>query len=115
MKLFRTIVLLAGLAFILPSPPADLSQPPEASPSNFALMSAASDAFRDVNSFCLRQPSVCQTADYVADKAQAKAKYSFKLAYEWANGTKSPAFRETLGADDLATSSTVPPLRPTLN
>ena len=43
----------------------------------------------DAGEFCGRQPMVCVTADFIATKLEAKAKYSAKLIYEWANEASS--------------------------
>jgi hypothetical protein len=109
MKLMRMIVLLAGVLFVLPSPPEDDSAKIAAAPGSFALVSAASEAFGDAQGFCERQRRACDTADYLASRVQAKARYSFKLAYEWANGGADPVL-----TDDIATASVTPELKPSL-
>ena len=48
-------------------------------------MAAAANAASDVGSFCNRQPAVCSTASNLAGTLEAKARYSIKLLYEWAN------------------------------
>jgi Family of unknown function (DUF5330) len=88
MRLIRTSVILGGLLLVLPNPPADKNGPPEATPSNWALMSAASSAFNDVKTFCTRQANVCETADYLIARVEVKAKYGLKLVYEWANAAQ---------------------------
>jgi Family of unknown function (DUF5330) len=85
MKLIRNTTVLMGLLVFLPNPPVDKTADPEAVPSNWAFMAAATDAFQDVKNFCQRQPNACATADYVVARVEAKAKYGMKLAYEWAN------------------------------
>ena len=45
---------------------------------------AAVNAVDDISGFCTRQPSVCETAHAVFVKLEAKAKYSIRLMYEWA-------------------------------
>lgn len=82
MKLIRTLVLVTAAVFLLPSPP-DSEQKLAASP---ALVTAAVNAAGDVGSFCQRQPGVCSTAASIAGTLEAKARYSIKLLYEWANG-----------------------------
>jgi hypothetical protein len=89
MRLIRTSVILLGLLALIPNPPVDKNAPPDAAPSNWALMSAASSAFQDVKTFCTRQASVCDTADYLITRVEVKAKYGFKLVYEWANSAKN--------------------------
>jgi hypothetical protein len=88
MRLIRTSLILLGLLVIIPNPPADKNATPEASPSNWALMSAASSAFQDVKTFCTRQANVCDTADYLIARVEVKAKYGLKLVYDWANSAK---------------------------
>jgi hypothetical protein len=41
----------------------------------------------DLASFCTRQPQTCALVSDFASVAEAKAKYSVRLAYEWANGS----------------------------
>jgi hypothetical protein len=74
------------------------------------MIGSAIEAVSDAASFCERRPGVCQTAGYVAAKLEAKAKYSVRLIYEWANeasqdGTALPADR-TARADQIVTGST---------
>jgi hypothetical protein len=58
-------------------------------------INAASRTVSDAGEFCGRQPIVCVTADFIAGKLEAKAKYSAKLIYEWANEASStPTARE---------------------
>jgi Family of unknown function (DUF5330) len=89
MKIFRTIILLSGLAVFMPSPPENEATPQSAAfddaKSSLALLSAATNAVSDLGSFCARQENVCETAQYVAHRLEVKAKYSAKLLYEWAN------------------------------
>lgn len=112
MRLIRTILLLAGGGFLLPSPPdtaAPQGQPVQAV-STIAVISSATSAFSDVASFCTRQPGVCETAGYVAGRLEAKAKYSAKLIYEWASdATADPAVpqgsQEAIKVDMMKTGS----------
>jgi hypothetical protein len=114
MKLFRSIILLSGLAFFMPSPPESAENSQLASlaeaQSSLALLSAASSTVADLGSFCSRQETVCVTAQYMAHRIQAKAKYSAKLIYEWANesndGPQLSALTTTAEkADPLQTSA----------
>ncbi len=116
MRLFRTILLLTGIAVLMPSPPENENSSAVVPASNAAktagLVTAASQAVSDVASFCNRQPGVCQTAGYVAAKIEAKAKYSVKLLYEWAseaNGEPavSPYADRVDAADPIETGSTL--------
>lgn len=112
MRLIRTILLLTGGGFLLPSPPE--TAPPQGQPvqasSTIAVISSATSAFSDVASFCTRQPGVCETAGYVAGRLEAKAKYSAKLIYEWASdATADPAVpqgsQEAIKVDMMKTGS----------
>ena len=81
MRLFRTLFLLTGVTVFMPSPPdnaalhandAELQAP--------GLMSSATMAIADAAGFCERQPGVCETAGYVAQRLEAKAKYGVRLS-----------------------------------
>jgi hypothetical protein len=89
MRPFRTIILLTGIAVFMPSPPEIGNSGAVLMASNTVesagLVTAASQTVSDVASFCGRQPGVCQTADYVAAKLEAKANYGIRLLYEWAS------------------------------
>ncbi len=78
------------------------------------LMATAAQTVYDVASFCSRQPGVCDTAGYIAGKVEAKAKYSVRLIYEWANESvadpAAPTSIEDIAADPINTGST-PALR----
>jgi hypothetical protein len=121
MRLIRTTIILLGLLAIIPNPPEDKNAPPEATPSSWALMSAASSAFHDVKTFCTRQANVCETADYLISRVEVKAKYGLKLVYEWANSAKEEVhamleprllggsdFASLQHADEMMTGSTQP-------
>ena len=90
MKIIRTLLALgAGVAF-MPTPPDLASDPAFArgeDPGTFGYVIAATEAFADVKGFCQRKPEVCEAAGHMAVKMEAKAKYSAKLVYEWANET----------------------------
>jgi Family of unknown function (DUF5330) len=114
MRLIRTILVISGAGFLLPSPPDNVAaQKPmvEAQQvSTFEMLSSATSAVSDVAGFCLRQPDVCETASFVAGRLEAKAKYSVKLIYEWASeSTSDPAVptgtQEAIKVDMLATGS----------
>jgi hypothetical protein len=88
MGILRKAIVAGGMFAALPMPPhggqmetAELL----AGPGTFAYVAAASDTFADVTSFCQRRPMACNVAQYIAVAAQAKAKYSAKIVYEWAN------------------------------
>lgn len=88
MGLLRKAIVAGGMFAALPMPPQGAQLQPveqQAGPGTFAYMAAASDTFADVSSFCQRRPMACNVAQYIAATAQAKAKYSAKIVYEWAN------------------------------
>jgi hypothetical protein len=112
MRIFRTIILLSGAAVLLPSPPESDSQAAAQQISVHAvpgLIETAAQTVSDVAGFCARQPGVCQTAGYIAHTVEAKAKYSVKLIYEWANessaGPDAPVSVEEAKSDPISTSS----------
>ena len=112
MRLIRTILLIAGIGVLLPSPPETVVAQGQAVPevSTFAMVASASSAFADVASFCQRQPDVCQTATYVAGRLEAKAKYSARLIYEWASDATTdpaalPGTQEAIKVDMMETGS----------
>ncbi len=94
MKIIRAAIYLGVIAFLLPSPP---EQPaprhaalgmagaaPAPVASNGDLLAAALGAVDDMSGFCTRQPAVCDTARILLVKLEAKAKYSMRLLYQWA-------------------------------
>lgn len=114
MRLIRTLLILGGAGFLLPSPPESVTaaNTPVAAQdvSTFEMLSSATSAVTDVAGFCVRQPDVCETAVYVAGKLEAKAKYSARLIYEWASeSTSDPALpattQEAIKVDMMATGS----------
>jgi hypothetical protein len=115
MRLIRTILLLGGAAFLLPSPPEPVTAANttvlKQEVSTLEMLSSATSAVSDVASFCSRQPEVCETAVFVAAKLEAKAKYSARLIYEWASeSTSDPALpatsQEAIKVDMITTGST---------
>lgn len=109
MRIFRTLILLTGVAILMPSPPDDGMQKRPAEVSAPAMLGSATMAFADAASFCNRQPQVCVTAGYVAGKVQAKAKYSVRLIYEWAAESSAEPqvspFTDRAGIDPIRTGS----------
>lgn len=112
MRIIRTIMLLTGATVFLPSPPDGGSVTAGntmAQASQDGVLVSAVAAVSDVASFCSRQPGVCQTAGYVAGRLEAKAKYSVRLIYQWANesgeGTGLAPTGLTAKADPLTTGS----------
>jgi hypothetical protein len=113
MRILRTIIVLAGVAAFMPSPPEDVNQ---AGPSvvsaevpDTGYLEVATNTFSDLASFCARQPSVCETAGFVAHKLELKAKYGVRLIYDWANEANStPVVQPEIadGSDPIETGST---------
>lgn len=93
MGILRYVVLGAIGFVLLPTPPVEQSSAgastPVAALETHELLSAAIGTVADVATFCARQPQTCEAMSSVAAVAEAKAKYSFKLAYEWANAIKT--------------------------
>jgi hypothetical protein len=89
MGLIRKVIVLGGALMAMPSPPPSLQNPAAAqagySSASWTYISAAADTVADVKGFCERKPQVCSTAQYLAVNVEAKAKYSARLIYEWAN------------------------------
>ena len=92
MGLLRKAIVLGGLLYLLPSPPVavNVADEPSVQPSTMATIYAATETVADAKSFCERRPQVCVTGYYILSKAEAKAKYSAQLAYEWFNPTAAP-------------------------
>lgn len=114
MRLIRTLLVLSGAGFLLPSPPEDVAAGNASvevqQVSTLDMLSSASAAVTDVAGFCARQPGFCSTAAYVAGKLEAKAKYSVRLIYEWASESTGNAAlpgqsQEAITADPLKTGT----------
>ena len=92
MGLLRKAIVLGGLFYFLPSPPAteNVAQETSAPPSTMATLYAATETVADAKGFCERRPQVCVTGYYILSKVEAKALYSAKLAYLWANPPTAP-------------------------
>jgi hypothetical protein len=115
MRIFRTLMLLAGVTAFMPSPPEDKSldvaMVEMANVEETGIISSATTAISDLAGFCGRQPGVCETAGYVANRLEAKAKYSVRLIYEWAAESSaeprtSPFPNQADATDPMATGST---------
>jgi hypothetical protein len=92
MRIVRTLIVLAGIAAFLPTPPEDVTQAPRAASvdaPDTGYFEVATSTFSDLASFCARQPGVCETAEFVAHKLELKAKYGARLIYEWASEASS--------------------------
>jgi Family of unknown function (DUF5330) len=106
MGLIRKAILIGGVIFAMPSPPATMQAGMMAQmmpdSTSWTYIAAAADAVADVKSFCDRKPQVCVTAQYLAGTMEGKAKYSAKLVYEWANesakGDVAPATDQILAS-----------------
>jgi hypothetical protein len=112
MRIIRTIIVLAGIAAFIPSPPEDVSRAApnvaSAEVSDTGYFEVATNTFSDLASFCARQPGVCETAGFVAHKLELKAKYGVRLIYDWANEASTPsAVQPKLanGSDPIETAS----------
>jgi hypothetical protein len=92
MGMLRKAIVLGGLLYLLPSPPVgvNVADEPSVQPSTMATIYAATETVADAKSFCERRPQVCVTGYYILSKAEAKAKYSAQLAYEWFNQPAQP-------------------------
>lgn len=113
MGIMRTTLVLGAIIAFMPSPPEDAAQrslAAAADPGSFGYMAAAVEAFADVRSFCHRKPGVCEAAGFMANKLEAKAKYSAKLIYEWADeatadGSALPLPKDLAKSDPITTST----------
>ena len=112
MRIIRTIIVLSGIAAVMPSAPEDVNQagPAMASTevSDTGYLEVATSTFSDLASFCARQPGVCETAGFVAHKLELKAKYGVRLIYEWANeANTTPVVQPEIadGSDPIETGS----------
>ena len=110
MRIIRTIIVLSGIAAFLPSAPEDQAAPNVASAGvvDTGYIEVAANTFSDLTSFCARQPSVCETAGFVAHKLELKAKYGVRLIYEWANeANTTPVVQPEIanGSDPIETGS----------
>ncbi|NNJ74814.1 MAG: DUF5330 domain-containing protein [Anderseniella sp.] len=101
-----TRIFIVGMAALIlaPMPPDDTTlatnPPPAAELQTHQLVSVAIGTFTDVSSFCERQPLTCTAMSDVVSVAQTKAKYSVRLAYEWAIGTDMPGDAAHSAAED---------------
>lgn len=109
--MLKKTILVVALIALMPSPPND-GAAPEPQGNAFAYVAAAADTFADVKGFCSRNPAVCVTANQFAVTVEAKARYSAKLLYEWANEASetptaalNPLPRDMAALDALTTSS----------
>ena len=90
-----TRILIVGLTALMlaPMPPEDetaaVNGQPVAELQTHQLVSVATGTFTDVSSFCERQPLTCSAMGEVAYVAQVKVRYAIRLAYEWANDSKT--------------------------
>jgi hypothetical protein len=111
MRIIRTVLILTGALFLLPSPPESETAVAENGPAPLEVFGSAVNAVSDAASFCVRQPGVCETAGYVAHRLEIKAKYSVKLIYEWASEASHDSAGQPTGqaaeaSDAIVTGST---------
>jgi len=113
MRIVRTIILLSAVVILMPSPPESEKKDPgfmiASDVSAPEIFVAATRAASDIGGFCAREPQVCVTATYVAHMLEAKAKYSVRLIYDWANEASSSdaaAPHQAEALDVLVTGST---------
>lgn len=112
MRIVRTIILLSAIVILMPSPPESVKKDASLVAANDVsapeIFVAATRAASDIGGFCAREPQVCVTATYVAQMFEAKAKYSVRLIYDWANEASSTDAtpHEADAVDALTTSST---------
>jgi Family of unknown function (DUF5330) len=112
MGLFRKAIVLGGVIFAMPSPPASgplTAVQPNTQASTFATLAAAAETVADVKGFCERRPQACVTGQYLAVTLEGKARYGVKLAYEWANAAKGETIKVEAPALRLATLSEAKP------
>ena len=108
MGIFKTTLVLGAIFALMPSPPntgAPTKGEAGQDPGAFGYAVAAVEAFSDVKGFCLRKPLVCDAAGHVAVKIEAKAKYSVRLIYEWANDAKAEVKQGAKDLDSVETGS----------
>ncbi len=113
MRIVRTIILLSAIVILMPSPPESVKKDVGLIAANDVsapeILVAATRAASDIGGFCSREPQVCVTASYVAGMLEAKAKYSVRLIYNWANEAStndSTGPEQADGVDPMVTSST---------
>ncbi len=108
MRIIRTIFFLSAVAILLPTPPEENDRISTTSLDDLSapqVFTAATRTVSDMSGFCARQPVVCQTTGFIATKLQAKAKYSVKLIYEWANEAGSDYGQQQALDNGLTTAS----------
>ncbi len=92
MGLIFKAMVIGGILFALPTPPASLPEVDAPLQSfTFATISAAAETITDFKSFCARRPQACVTGQYLVATLEGKAKYSAHLLYEWANSAVQTA------------------------
>jgi hypothetical protein len=83
MGVLRTVFVVGALFAAMPSPPESGNEASSGSLPAFTYVAAAAGAVADLKDFCVRQPSVCETAGHLARAAERKARYSAKLISDW--------------------------------
>jgi hypothetical protein len=107
MRIFRTLLVLGGLAVFLPAPPGDhVSASQEEGPATAqGLLAALTLSVADLFDLCAEGDWSCDLAGRTAAHLESKVKYNIGLAYEWAV-TPSPRARLQVGDAGGDTSST---------
>jgi Family of unknown function (DUF5330) len=104
MGILRTLIFVGGAIALMPSPPPGQPGSEALTHSNagggaFMYMAAAAETVSDLGTFCQRKPLVCTTAGAIANTVEAKAKYTTKLIYEWANEATTDGSKVKLPVD----------------
>ncbi len=114
MGLIRKALVLGGILFALPTPPASqqvASSDAALQSSTFATFSAAAEAIADFKGFCERRPQACVTGQYLAVTLEGKARYTARLLYQWANPEAAPQIQTAQIKPVPAPKASQPPLR----
>lgn len=115
MRIIRTAFYITLAVFLMPTPPEQANDPATGGGANLAaqdVIAAAIGAVGDVRGFCERRQEVCVTAGHLITRFEAKARYSVRLLYEWANEANAidprpatPVPANQAAADPLITNS----------
>ena len=114
MGLIRKALVVGGILFALPTPPASqqvAGSDAAIQSSTFTTFSAAGETIADFKGFCERRPQVCITGQYLAATLEGKAKYTAQLLYQWANPAASPQIQTAQIKPVPAPKAGQPPLR----
>jgi hypothetical protein len=111
MGIIRTSLLIMAVAVMLPSPP-EIRQlysqkKTEVAPTTHAVGTALNSVV-DLKPICAKQEDVCDTAGYLLERLEAKARYNFGLLYDWARSDGAEAaspLANQASADPILTGS----------